>query len=145
MGICHVVWLTDVQAITVAVDFSKICDFFASFYTFLYYIQQIINILHCCLYLVRNFTNERKCDRTHMGGGVTCLQQWSVISLLCYPCSFPSLSPSLFTFLLCSSLLHLPSLFHLRSPLLSLPLPRHLFIQYGCPISAGSFPREHDF
>lgn len=40
---------------------------------------------------------------------------------------------------------HLPSLFHLCSPRLSSPLPGHLFIQYGSPISAGSFPREQDF
>lgn len=40
---------------------------------------------------------------------------------------------------------HLPSLFHLCSPRLSFPLPGHLFIQYGRPISAGSFPREKGF
>lgn len=53
------------------------------------------------------------------------------------PLSSHSSSPHIFS--------HLPSLFHLCSPRLSFPLPHHLFIQYGRPISAGSFPREQDF
>lgn len=67
------------------------------------------------------------------------------LPLCCFPSPFrpsPPLSPHSSSTRLPS---HLPSLFHLCSPRLSFPLPGHLFIQYGRPISAGSFPREQDF